>query len=258
MTTTPEYSDGAPCWADLSTHDLAGAQRFYGALLGWSFDEPNPRLGGYLNARIDGQPVAGMMQAQPEMHMPTTWGVHLMTRDMAATRGRIEEAGGKVILCHDVPFDLGTMLLATDVTGAVFGAWQPKLHRGAERFDEPGALAWAEVYTREAAATDRFYRSVFDYQQAPMANSRGVDYALYSRDGRDVCGRLRMTAAWGDMPPHWAVYFRVCDIDGAITRVRQQGGRLIHEPFDSPRGRIAFVADPQGAMFAIIARPANG
>ena len=33
MTPRNGYPDGAPCWADLTTPDLAGAQRFYGAVI---------------------------------------------------------------------------------------------------------------------------------------------------------------------------------------------------------------------------------
>ena len=57
MTNRTQYPDGGPCWVDLATPNGAGARRFYGPLLGWTFDEPDPQLGGYMNARRDGKPV---------------------------------------------------------------------------------------------------------------------------------------------------------------------------------------------------------
>lgn len=56
---TQSYPDGAPCWADLNTPDLAGAQRFYGDLLGWTFDEGDPEMGHYSMARKHGKVMHG-------------------------------------------------------------------------------------------------------------------------------------------------------------------------------------------------------
>ena len=71
MTQRTEYPDGAPCWADLSTPDLAGAQRFYSRLLGWTFDAGDPEMGGYAMCRKDGKTVAGIAPKMPGMEMPT-------------------------------------------------------------------------------------------------------------------------------------------------------------------------------------------
>lgn len=65
MTNRTQYPDGGPCWVDLATPNGDGARRFYGPLLGWTFDEPNPALGGYMNVRRDGKRVAGIMQLPP-------------------------------------------------------------------------------------------------------------------------------------------------------------------------------------------------
>ena len=55
MSQRTTYSDGEPCWPGLSTPDLAEARRFYAALLGWTFDEPDPGLANYVNARSRGE-----------------------------------------------------------------------------------------------------------------------------------------------------------------------------------------------------------
>lgn len=256
MTQPTRYHDGAPCWADLSTPDLPGAQRFYGALLGWTFDEGDPEMGHYTICRRDGQMVAGIAPKQPGMDIPTMWSVYLQSSDLDASARQIDEGGGKLLMPPmEIPGQ-GRMLFAFDPTGAAFGLWEPGNHRGAERFDEPGAMCWHEVNTRDGAAADAFYRSLFPYKQTQIGDG-SFDYTVWNLDGTDVCGRLQMTAEWAGLPPHWMTYFSVADCDAAVATVRELGGKVMHGPFDSPHGRIAVVADPHGAAFSVIQRPAS-
>src|SRR6478735_4391347 len=44
---TKPWPNGVPCWADLTVPDVAAAQAFYGAVLGWEFAPPNEEFGGY-------------------------------------------------------------------------------------------------------------------------------------------------------------------------------------------------------------------
>ena len=56
-----------------------------------------------------------------------------------------------------------------------------------------------------------------------------------------------------DIPAHWNVYFNVDDVDEAVARVLELGGRVISDPDDVVGvGRMATVADPQGGMFALM------
>jgi predicted enzyme related to lactoylglutathione lyase len=252
MTKQTEYPDGAPCWADLSTPDLAGAQRFYGGLLGWSFDAPETEMGNYVMCRRDGKTVAGMAPKQPGMDMPTVWSVYLMSRDVDALARKIEAGGGKLMM---PPMDIppsGRMLFGFDPTGAAFGAWQPQQHRGAELFGAPGGMAWNEVNTRDAAAADAFYRGLFHYEQQQIGDLKTFDYTVWNIDGKPVCGRMLMDKQWEGIPPHWMTYFAVEDCDKGVEMVRELGGKVMHGPFDSPHGRIAVVSDPHGATFSII------
>lgn len=252
MANRTEYPDGAPCWADLATPDLAGARRFYGALLGWSFDEPQADMGHYVMCRRDGKMVAGMAPTQPGMDSPTAWTVYLRAGDVDAVARKVEAGGGKLMF---PPMDIppsGRMLLGVDPTGASFGVWQPQQHRGAELFGEPGAMCWNELNTRDGAAADAFYRGLFAYEQRQVGDGDRFDYAVWNLGGKTWCGRLQMTAEWEGIAPHWITYFAVADCDEGVEKVRELGGAVKHGPFDSPHGRIAVVTDPQGAIFSII------
>ncbi|MBL9107425.1 MAG: VOC family protein [Myxococcales bacterium] len=259
MTQPTGYSEGAPCWADLSTPDLQGAMRFYGPLLGWSFDEPVAEMGHYTMARVRGKMVAGLAPLMPEMGFPPAWSLYMWTDDADATAARVADAGGKLIMpVMDIP-GAGRMMFAFDSTGAAFGAWQPGNHRGSELYDEPGALCWAEVNTRDGAATDLFYKRVFGYaEQKQIGDGKTFDYTVWQAGGEDVCGRMLMSSPeWpAEIPPHWMIYFDIADVDAACTRVAELGGKVCHGPFDSPHGRIAVINDPYGVTFSLIQRNA--
>lgn len=255
MNTPHEYVEGEPCWADLGTPDIAGAQRFYGALLGWTFDAPNPEFGGYVLARKDGKNVCGLMQAPPEQGMPSYWGVSLKTSDLAATLRQVNATGGKTQMGPHPVGELGIMAVIEDPTGAAVGLWQPGLHRGAEAFGVAGAMCWNELNTRDGKTADAFFQGLFGYTLSSTESSEKMDYMTYNVDGKTVCGRLQMTAEWGDLPPHWMTYFAIDDVDAAVARLPGLEGKLHHGPFDTPYGRIAVVGDPYGAVFSLIQMP---
>jgi uncharacterized protein len=51
----------------------------------------------------------------------------------------------------------------------------------------------------------------------------------------------------------WTVYFEVADINASYAKVKELGGSSATEIIEVPgTGRFAAMADPQGAMFAII------
>jgi hypothetical protein len=54
------------------------------------------------------------------------------------------------------------------------------------------------------------------------------------------------------MPPHWLVYFAVSDCDATVDKAKELGGAVFVPPTDIPPGRFAVLADPQGAMLAVM------
>lgn len=72
--------------------------------------------------------------------------------------------------------------------------------------------------------------------------------------GQPVGGLLPMTEAWGATPAHWMVYFAVVDCDACVERAVALGGRAVVPPTDvAGTGRFGALADPQGAIFSVIA-----
>jgi predicted enzyme related to lactoylglutathione lyase len=94
-----------------------------------------------------------------------------------------------------------------------------------------------------------------EYPSDAPAEQTGMDYVVYmgADAGPMLCGRLALTADFGDVPPHWTIYFNVVDADGAADRATAAGGQVVVDPFDTPYGRITLVADPNGAVLGLSA-----
>jgi predicted enzyme related to lactoylglutathione lyase len=249
--------DGGPgsvSWVDLATPDVEAARRFYGELFGWSF-ESMPG-GGYVYALLGGRKAAGMVALGPSSTMKPMWSVYFASDDADATARAAGEAGARTIFGPLEAADQGRVAYFADPTGALFGVWQGRAHRGAEVADEPGAMEWHEVYTRDVAAARAFYAGVFRLEPRAL-DAPGIDYWTLHRPGGDgevVCGAMQMTAQFPpEVPSHWNTYFAVREVDGAVDRVVALGGAVVAPAFDTPFGRLAFVADPFGAAFCVIA-----
>jgi hypothetical protein len=63
---------------------------------------------------------------------------------------------------------------------------------------------------------------------------------------------LPQEAALAGAPPHWLMYVSTPSVDDTVARGRELGGHLVWGPVDVPGvGRVAGLADPQGAHFAL-------
>jgi uncharacterized protein len=255
MSTRTDYADGEPCWADVTTPDMAASKKFYGSLFGWTFEDSGPEFAGYNLARKGEHTVAGLTPPPPDTPAPPMWNLYLASSNVDETAALAEAAGAKMLMAPmDIPGQ-GRMLYAFDPTGAAFGVWQAGGHTGAQLFDEPGTLCWAEVNTRDPEAADAFYRALFPYEQEQVGDGAEFDYTMWKVNGVPVCGRMRLPAEFpSDIPPHWMVYFAVDNTDETVAMASTLGGSLRMGPQDSPYGRWAVVSDPHGATFAVIAR----
>lgn len=255
-----EFTEGIPCWADAMFTDVEAAKSFYGEVLGWTFGDASSEYGNYTQAYSDGKAVAAVVPPMPGGDAPSQWCLYFATPDAAATAEKIRSAGGELVMGPMQVGSLGTMLLAKEPSGAVFGVWQPGDHRGFERTGEPGAYAWAEVFTRDPQKADDFMKHVFPYGAQRMeggggAGPDGTDYMIFNVGGpqNPVLGRMRMGTEFPpQVPPFVMVYFAVPDCDEAVAKAQSRGGKLYFGPMDSPFGRFAALSDQQGAVFAVI------
>jgi predicted enzyme related to lactoylglutathione lyase len=253
------YPAGAPCWVDLNAPDLESARRFYGAALGWEFQDNGPEYGHYTTCLWKGKPVAALMPPPPGAEgLRPAWNVYLSAPELEATVERVEQGGGTVAMGpHEIP-GAGRLAFAFDPQGASFGLWQAGGHTGAGLHGEPGAMTWNELNTTAGEEADAFYRGLFPYEQQQIGDGVNFDYSSWRLPGSDtpVCGRNRAIdpniLEGGKGKPFWSVYFAVADVDVTARQIAALGGSVLHGPFNSPFGRLCAVLDPSGAHFTVI------
>ena len=242
------WPPGTPCWVDLGVTDIPKAAAFYSGLFGWDIQEGPPEAGGYRMCLLRGEPVAGIGGSQGG---PVYWTTYIASEDADKTAAAIKAAGGTLIMEPFDVLDVGRMFIATDPGGAVFGVWQAKAHTGTRLANEPGSLTWNENMSRSYEANKAFYAAVFGYTFTDIGGD-GMNYATLDLDGRPAGGIGAIGANEPDVPAYWGTYFAVADTDATVEKVRSGGGSVLGEAYDSPWGRLAVCADPQGAVFSLL------
>jgi uncharacterized protein len=255
MPTVDAYSQGTPCWAEILSADVDAARDFYGKLFGWEFEAND--MGGmtYYVAKKDGVPVAGLMQQMPVMSdggLPTGWMTYLAVDDADATAAAVTEAGGTVLFPVDQIPEVAKTVLARDDQGTAIGFWQATGHIGSGVVDEPGAVSWYELQTADVDAAKTFYRAVAGMESRTGPAGDMAAYTEFQVDGKPVAGALPKPMP--EMPNYWALYFNVEDADRTVAQILELGGAVVAPAFDvTSIGRLAVMADPQGAVFNIMA-----
>jgi predicted enzyme related to lactoylglutathione lyase len=256
MSEMTSYRPGTPSWVDHGSPDLDASIEFYGALFDWDVPESEnaEQTGGYRQAMKGGKPVSGMMPLMQE-GQPPAWTTYISVEDADATAAAVRAAGGTVLAEPMDVMDLGRMAIFADPAGAVFGIWQPGTFVGAGVVNEPGALAWNELNTRDPEAAKAFYGDVFGWDFEDNDMGEMGTYISIKLGDAPVGGMLDMAARGvpEEVPAHWQVYFAVDDTDAAVDQAKQGGGSVMVEPIDIPAGRFAILIDPHGASFAVIA-----
>jgi predicted enzyme related to lactoylglutathione lyase len=80
-------------------------------------------------------------------------------------------------------------------------------------------------------------------------------YQMFNRGSRMIGGMMNKPAAMAQVPPNWAIYFRVPDINAAVERIQANGGQIVNGPMEVPGGDwIVNAMDPQGAAFSLHAK----
>lgn len=253
MTEAPARCEpGTPCWTSLMVHDLAATQDFYRSLFGWEFTPGPQQLGANVRAVLHGHEVAGISALPPERHLPVAWTTYLASDDPDDTAEHIRSCGGTVAVGPLDSGEAGRLLIASDPAGAVFGVLQGRGCPGPRDLGAPGSPVWHELITYETATIGKFYEAVFDYAGEPSSPADLDTLTMRLRDEPVVVVRGMGSALPRDRGPHWLTHFAVPDADEAAHRVVELGGHILRAPYDGATGRLATVADPEGAVFTVV------
>ena len=112
---------------------------------------------------------------------------------------------------------------------------------------EPGVPCWVDTQQPDPQAAMSFYGELFGWEFiGPGPN----DYLVARLRDRDVAG-IQPQPVDGAAAA-WTTYVAVEDADDAAARGADQGGEVLVGPFDVlPAGRMAVLADPDGATFCV-------
>jgi predicted enzyme related to lactoylglutathione lyase len=252
---TTRFVTGSPNWLDIGTSDIAGAESFYHGLFGWRFRSAGPEAGGYGFFHLDGKTVAGGMQTTPEQG-PPSWTVYFRSPDAQATAKAAEQAHGTVLMQPMDVMGQGRMAVLADQAGVPFGIWQPGQLAGVDLAGDVGSLCWVELYTADIAAAAAFYHSTLGLETSAVTFPGGT-YTCVNPPGTSEDDMFGGVVPPADDPAgteaHWLAYIAVEDADAVVTRARELGGTVRMPATDIEGvGRIAKLADPYGARFAVL------
>ena len=130
----------------------------------------------------------------------------------------------------------------------------PALVEPASQEHHLGKVIFIELVTPDLASTKQFYGGLFGWTFRDIA-AGATEYAEASLDGRPVAGLIHRALPAGQRrQPAWLSFFSVGDVDAAEKLALQHGAKVLFAPHSFPdRGREAVFADPQGAVFAVLA-----
>ena len=119
---------------------------------------------------------------------------------------------------------------------------------------------WYELLTSDPAAAASFYGAMFGWT-ARDAGQSGMDYHLFIMNGVAVGGLMALPAGAvnAGMRPGWLGYVSVADVDTRVASIIAAGGAELMPAMNVPGiGRMAMVADPQGAALYVMTPIGDG
>jgi hypothetical protein len=141
-------------------------------------------------------------------------------------------------------------------------------HNAAQAMEQPattdvGTIWWAELRTRDPLKTQSFYTNVFGWAAKVVsptdmerpAGEGELGYTIFStKDGQEVAGAEPVSPERPeDAKLGWLTYVQVTDVDDAVRKAVESGGRVVNLPSDIPAvGRVAEIEDPEGNRVGIV------
>jgi predicted enzyme related to lactoylglutathione lyase len=244
---------GRLLWYELLTSDLKAAEKFYTDVIGWTstpFDGAgHPYI---MFSRAGGVPVGGVMNIPEGMGFPPHWGLYVGVPKLEDAVSKIENLGGKSMSPVIVVPDVGRMRTMLDPQGVAFSVYEPGSAPLPEAKPEVGDASWHELVTTDPVAGLNFYKALFGWQETESMDMGPMGkYQMFGRHLGSFGGAMKKPAEMAQAPPHWAIYFRVPDVNVAEQKVKANGGQVLNK-MEVPGGDwIANCVDPQGAHFNV-------
>lgn len=149
---------------------------------------------------------------------------------------------------------IGALLLLLASALPVWGEprWPP-ITEPPTHMQVPGRWVWAELFTEDAEAAQRFYARLFGWSFDRLGSGE-QGYALARSEGEPVAGLVQRTHEFvKEKGSRWLGMISVPDVAAAAQYAATHGGKVVVPPRTQPgRGEVALLADPEGAPFGVI------
>jgi len=239
---------GKVVWFDLLSLDPAAAERFYGGLLGWTFE----KRGDYTLIRDAGTTVAGIIRMpRPAGQTPQARWIPLVSvANLDAAAAAVKQQGGKVLEGPATVGARGRYAAVSDPRGAQFVLIESASGDPADTEVAVPGWMWAELWTDDLPRSAAFYKEVVGYQVSQEGTGKEATWVYISEErprARAVHTPFERVAA------QWLPYVSVADLNAALARVRKLDGRVLRGP--SSTAKLAVIADPGGAVMVLEERP---
>lgn len=249
-----EHHPGKIIWADLATPDLAGAERFYAGLFGWTFQTVSGAGVEYAVALSGAQPVAGIVQKtlpKSERRQPA-WLTFIAVRDVDATERSAIAHGAKIVSKPTSYAGRGREAVFADPDGAVFGVLASSNGDPPDVLAAPGAWIWSSLLAQDPDREATFYQAIFRYDLFDLPPEDGAGHVILSSEDYARAG-VNPLPTGGHRRPHWLNFVRVQSADETAAKAVSLGGKVLVAPYeDRHGGKVAVIADPAGAPLGIM------
>jgi uncharacterized protein len=250
-------------WYDLMTVDMAAAEAFYRAVVGWDAAHVMPPPDAYTTFNTDKGGVAGLMEIPEDARAAgarPVWSGYVGVPDVDDYTARVTAAGGTL---HHAPEDIpgvGRFSVVADPQGTMFELFKGNQPDGPPRGagGEPGYVGWHELMAADAAAAFDWYSGLFGWVKTDVHDMGPMgSYLLWTFEaGAEAAGGM-MTKPAAAPHPHWNFYIQVDSVAAAAKRIVAAGGTVINGPMEVPGGDwVVQGTDPQGAMFSLMSAAA--
>ncbi len=252
---TGERFVGKFIWYDLFVIDLEEVVPFYEDLFGWSFVDTEAKKDTVKTIYRNGVPIGNAVEMVRERKGKKTsnWLGYLSTNDVDAACLSVEGNKGSI---HMEPKDLphrGRVAVMRDPQGA-YAALVASTHGDPPDSDEiENSWVGSELWTTSISGALEFYTALFDYDVEMRPMSEGFVYTELTKKSVERAAIVKIP--WEDeVKPIWVPYVAVKDIMGVIEKAHSLGGTiLINAAPVKQENPSAIIADPQGAVFGVVA-----
>jgi predicted enzyme related to lactoylglutathione lyase len=247
---------GSFCWMELATTDQAAGKQFYSSLFDWSAtDFPMGPAGVYTIFRLKDQDCAAaytLMKDQLQQGVPPHWELYIGIRNADESTKLAKELGATILAGPFDVMDKGRMSIVQDPTGAHFCLWQEITSKGIGIAAENNAFCWADLNTPDRDAAKKFYSALLGWKFVTGAGKDDSTYWHIMNGEHGIGGMPPKEFQQPGAPPHWMIYYQIADCDASFAKATSLGARGYVPPMAiEGAGRMAVLADPQGAVFAL-------